>query len=1002
MSNTHITKKSFLFARILFLILLSSFVANAAGNEVDLTFNAVPSKNLTSSSDANLALQPDGKLIIWGAFQVVNGVPKLRLARLNSDGSLDNSFNSLAADYFSSIGSVVVQPDGKILVAGVSVSTFSQVLRFNPDGTLDNSFVTPWTTGGFNSSANVHAVQADGKILASRNFSGFHIATTSLYRLNANGSVDNSFNQIGFDGWNAKHYLTDLIVLPGGKLLIGGSHSNGTVFRVNTDGSKDTAFESPLLTSAQPQFPPYVFSIAMQSDGKVLFTGSFVSVNGIPRTGLTRLNADGTLDLGFPPVGYNSKVRVFSNDKILVGLTRLNPNGSLDETYTPPDNLSFTNFQIDSLDRLTVFGGFFENDVINHRFTRLGTDGPLDPTFAATAGLAGQVEALAVQADGKVIVTGDFTEMNGSKCSNFVRLNANGALDTSFGAPVGFNSLPNDIAIQGDGKILVAGGFSTYNGLTQPRLARLNSDGSLDTAFVPNVDGDVFEVTLQPDGKILIGGLFSNVNSVEQKALARLNANGTLDGTFTPLFATGSISAIVAQSNGKLIIGGTFNGVSGVARANMARLNANGTVDTSFNAGSISSVYEIIVQPDGKYLVAAGPSVTAVKRLNVDGSVDNTFVSPTMGGSPPIVRRMVLQADGSLVIAGSFYSVNGTARPSLARLTSTGALDSLFFPGGTNGEIRAMVMQPDGKIVIGGTFTNIGATARAGLARLNTSAFVRTVLFDYDGDGKADISVFRASNNYWYVLQSSNGQFTYDFFGANGDIAAPGDYDGDGKTDLAIYRPASGDWWYKSSVTGAFTGRHWGANGDIPRPTDFDNDGKTDFVVFRPSTNMWYRMSNATAQTSDRFFGAAGDKPLVGDFDGDGRGDPAIYRPSTGVFWYLSSIDSVHRAIQWGSSTDIPVPADYDGDGKTDAAVYRASTGFWYILSSSNGSYSYFNFGLATDKPVPADYDGDGKADIAVYRPSTGYWYLQRSTLGFSAEQFGNSTDVPTPNAFVP
>jgi uncharacterized delta-60 repeat protein len=997
MSTSYSIKRSTILILAIAIIFTTNIISKAAGNEVDLTFNAIPSKNITDNASGDLALQPDGKVIVVGSFQILNGVPKAKMARLNTDGSLDLTFNP-AIDSLTSINSVLVQFDGKILIAGTPLGETQQIIRLNSDGSLDSSFTGAWT-GSFNSSASLLAVLPDGRFYAARHFFGFHIATTSLYRLNSNGSVDSSFGASSFDGWNAKYYLTDLVVLPGGKVLVSGRHSNGAIFRLNSDGSKDTAFESPLLTSSMPQqFPPVVDSIAMQSDGKVLFTGQYVSVNGISRTGLTRLNADGTLDLAFPQVFYNDEVQVFSTDKILVDLVRLNADGSLDNTYMPPPNLSLRVSKIDSLDRVVFFGAFFEHSVNNFRFGRLAADGAVDMTFQTTTGLAGQVSALAVQPDGKILVSGDFSFMNGIGCNNIVRLNPNSSLDSMFGAALGFDSSPSMLRLQTDNKILAIGGFQSYNGIPRAQLARLNSDGSLDNGFAPATDGQTFTAAIQADQKILIGGLFGEVNGSIQRALARLNSNGSLDFAFNPLFGNGtSISAITLQTDGKIMVGGSFSGISGAARSNLARLNANGTVDLAFNAGSIPGIYEIVIQPDGKYLVAG---LSTIRRLNNDGTLDSSFTQTTLGSGT--IRSMLLQPDGSLVIGGSFPSINGTTRPNLARLTSNGGVDALFFSQGANAEVKDVVAQADGKLIVGGLFTVLDTTPRVGLARLNVSAFTRAAQFDYDGDGKADVSVFRASNNYWYLLNSSDGQFNYHFFGANGDIPAPGDYDGDGKTDLAIFRPSTGDWWYKSSVTGVFTGRHWGASGDVPRPTDFDGDGKTDFVVFRPNTNMWHRLSNATNQSSDRFFGSEGDKPLVGDFDGDKKGDPAIYRPATGVFWYLSSIDSVHRAIQWGNNTDIPVPADYDGDGKTDAAVYRASTGFWYLRSSIDGTYSYTNFGLSSDKPVPADYDGDGKADIAVYRPSTGYWYLLRSTTGLTSVPFGNSTDMPTPNSFVP
>ncbi|MBA3631344.1 MAG: VCBS repeat-containing protein [Acidobacteria bacterium] len=265
--------------------------------------------------------------------------------------------------------------------------------------------------------------------------------------------------------------------------------------------------------------------------------------------------------------------------------------------------------------------------------------------------------------------------------------------------------------------------------------------------------------------------------------------------------------------------------------------------------------------------------------------------------------------------------------------------------------------------------------------------------FDYDGDGKADVSVFRPDNGVWYLLNSQSG-FLSAAFGISTDKIVPADYDGDGKTDLAVYR--SGIWFLQRSTAG-FTGVAFGDAADIPQPADFDGDGKAELAVFRPSNGTWYVYNLANNQVTSAAFGQNGDKPVVGDYDGDGRADYAVFRPAGGV-WYLLRSAAGFTGIAFGADTDKPVPADYDGDGKTDVAVFRPSNGTWYLLQSTAG-FTGIAFGLGTDLPVPADYDGDGKADVAVFRNGT--WYLQRSTAGFTGVAFGASTDKPSPNAFI-
>ena len=270
--------------------------------------------------------------------------------------------------------------------------------------------------------------------------------------------------------------------------------------------------------------------------------------------------------------------------------------------------------------------------------------------------------------------------------------------------------------------------------------------------------------------------------------------------------------------------------------------------------------------------------------------------------------------------------------------------------------------------------------------------------FDFDGDGKADISVFRPDGGVWYLLNSASG-FTGAQFGASTDKIVPADYDGDGKTDLAVYRAGT---WYLNRSTAGFTGVAFGASDDIPQPADYDGDGKADLAVWRPSSGTWYVYNLVNGQFTATQFGASTDKPVASDYDGDGKANYAVFRPSNG-FWFIArptgTASQNFDSIQLGIATDKPVPADYDGDGKTDVAVYRPSNGAWYVLQSTAG-FTGVQFGISTDLPVAADYDGDGKADIAVYR--SGVWYLLQTTAGFTGVQFGTATDKPAPNAFVP
>ena len=1014
-----LTKKSLKIFIFITLLVVSNLTVFAAVDDVDLSFRPVPSRVSESLPANKLLVQPNGKTLVYGNFGVVNGVPVNGITRLNSDGSLDQSFNCSDCGLFAFIDSVVIQSDGKIIIAGNRRDNDyrPELIRVNSDGSRDNSFVAPViaaTNAYPNYSASVYNIQADGKIFIGVNISAPFQFGATLYRLNTDGSTDTTFKSF-YINMRRNLSLGGLLPLPDGKFFLYGATEFGYLARFNQDGTKDETFEPPTLTrEGDFNSTPSISRIAFQSNGKLLVGGAFDTINGTNYKNFARLNSDGSVDLTFTNLNeiISGPLAVLSNDKILVQsrfdialgglykLLRLNADGTKDNTFNAPDNLNFvTDLKVTPANQLIGIASFLENSSLVKRIVRLNSDGTLDAAFNVSIGINGIVSKIAVQPDGKILLFGEFDRVNNIPRNTIARINADGTLDASFDSGSSFNTPPADAVVAVDGKIIVVGSFNTFQeDIGVNYIARLQPDGSLlDTSFLPILDGNVQVVSLQSDGKVLIGGRFTTVNGTSQAGIARLNTDGSLDASFKPLLGNPTISAILVQPDGKILVGGTFSGANGFNRVNLVRLNADGSLDTSFNAGNIYGVSKVILNAEGGYYALAGN----ILKLNFNGTAVSNFKSPAFDGAS--LRDIALTPDGGFIVGGEINQVNNFPQVgNIARFTSNGEFSSLSFESGANGEIYDFQKQADGKLLIGGDFSLFENIPRSGIVRINLTEVKIKNLFDYDGDGKADVSVFRPSTNVWYTLRSGDLQVSQQKFGISDDVVAPADYDGDGKTDLGIFRSATGDWWYLSSIDNVQKSVHLGGSGDIPRPSDYDGDNKADFIVYRPSNNVWYRFGSKSSSYSNVTFGTAGDKPVTGDFDGDGKSDVAVYRPSTGQWWYLSSVDFTQRATSFGISTDIPVAADYDGDGKTDFAVYRPSSGVWYILNSSNGQPTIIQFGISEDKPVAADYDGDGKADIAVYRPSTGTWYLLQTTRGFAALQFGISTDVPTPNAFVP
>ena len=362
------------------------------------------------------------------------------------------------------------------------------------------------------------------------------------------------------------------------------------------------------------------------------------------------------------------------------------------------------------------------------------------------SGFNSTVKTLAVQPDGKIIVGGFFSFFNGTICNNIVRLNTDGSLDVSFNSGSGFTNNNssfvkiNSVFIQSNGKIIVGGRFSAYNGFYAENIVRLNIDGSLDNTFKTGVgfNGEVTSVLVQSMGKILVGGLFTSFNEVTSNRITRLNSDGTLDEYFNSGTGfNGAVNTISVQSDGKIIVGGSFSSFNEIDRNNIARLNIHGTLDGSFSPGTGTDdgfINSLIIQEDDKVIVGGhftsfnGKAKFRIARLNVIGSLDDSF----QGGFNDRVYSISLLEDGKIIVGGQFSKYINIERNSIARLNNDGSLDYTFDPGiGFNKNVYTTAIQPDGKIIIGGDFTSYNEDCRNRIARLDISTVgVRNLLND--------------------------------------------------------------------------------------------------------------------------------------------------------------------------------------------------------------------------------------------------------------------------------
>lgn len=555
----------------------------------------------------------------------------------------------------------------------------------------------------------------------------------------------------------------------------------------------------------------------------------------------------------------------------------------------------------------------------------------------------------------------------------------------------------NLITFEG-GAYTVGGNALTLRGLTvnggSPSInTAVNLSG---TPVFTGAQGTVTTVAILSVGS---GGL--TINGDGNFAIGVISGSGAFNknGLGAALIATATgYSGAINHNDGICVVDANIpnspvtinSGVTGGGTLGFSGFGGTGSVGTVnvvqgvISAGTLTSPTGVLntknlsFTANGNYvckIAGTAPGANGHDQLNVTGTVslNNAVLAPLPWDAfrPAIGDSFViLRNDGTDAISGTFLN----------------APEGAVFSGPLNTAFRITYQGGDGNDVV---------ITRVPRAR-----------FDFDGDGRSDLSTFRPVANSWNIVQSSNGSISSQNWGIASDKLAPADFDGDNRTDLAVFRPSDGVWYILNSATSTVNITQFGANGDLPVPNDFDGDGRADIAVFRPSNGTWYQLRSLGSNVFIQAFGASGDIPLLVDYDGDGIGDLAVYRPAQGEWHFFLSETSSYVAFPFGAAGDVPVPGDYDGDGKTDTAVFRATDDpnlpDFYILLTGNASFLGYSWGVSGDVPVVADYDGDGKADVSIFRPGNNTWYLLRSTAGFTAPVFGQTGDRPVPAAFNP
>jgi uncharacterized delta-60 repeat protein/M6 family metalloprotease-like protein len=433
-------------------------------------------------------------------------------------------------------------------------------------------------------------------------------------------------------------------------------------------GVRDATFTADFINST-------VTSVLSLPDGSAIIAGWFSSVQNdafqsFSRGGITRITANGDVDPDFASAGG-------ANSLPLRGLAR------------QPDG------------KILVLGPFSTfNGAAHNRLVRLNADGSTDSTFAIGTGANAAINAMLVQPDGKIILGGNFNTFNGVARETLVRLNADGSVDTTWVGPDFAGNAADAaawgwvdaLALQADGKLLVGGAFYFNGGPLKGGLCRLNANGALDTTFTGISDGfksgqfiaGPDEITVQPDGKILLAGNFTHYNGTARAGLARLTNTGELDATFAPV-SNGAVNALIYLPDGRVLLGGAFTDINGTALSRIALLSASGAVDTAFAAagGHGSTVEDLALTADGRVWLAGNYAAFQGYGGSSNGSPLWRFFSGLNGtpGEVQLASPTYAGTEGNTVQLSVTRTGSGIGALSVGYATVAGSAGAADFTG---------------------------------------------------------------------------------------------------------------------------------------------------------------------------------------------------------------------------------------------------------------------------------------------------------------------------------